>query len=166
MEVTVIEASTGKHLSGLILPAKLSEMPAKGKGWQFSWRQIGKTEGANLLKLMLDLNPLEIQGLMMTTLVNREMLFMNNIEVAPHNYGKQGTYEGVAGALIAYGCKLSFELATGAYQGYLAFDSKTALIPYYQTKYGATHALGQKMYFDPDTGRQLMKAYLGISFKP
>lgn len=41
-------------------------------------------------------------------------------------------------------------------------DSKTNLIELYEKKYGATHAIGQKMFFDPVAGKNLMEAYLKV----
>lgn len=100
----------------------------------------------------------------MLILINEEMLFMNNIEVAPHYYGSVGKFENVAGSLLAFACYKSFELGKNHYMGYLSFDSKTELIELYQSKYGATFAMGQKMYFDPEAGKRLMSKYLGIEF--
>ncbi|MEO0582047.1 MAG: hypothetical protein AAF135_07495 [Bacteroidota bacterium] len=68
---------------------------------------------------------------------------MNNIEVAPHNYGSNGRYENVAGALIAFACLQSIEKGKEPYEGYLTFESKTALIEFYINKYGATLAVGK-----------------------
>lgn len=96
----------------------------------------------------------------MLTLMNNEMLYMNNIEVAPHNLGSTGAYDNVAGCLIAFGCLKSFELGSNHYTGYLTFESKTALIPLYQKKYGATLAMGQKMYIAPQAGLTLIKKFL------
>ena len=72
-------------------------------------------------------------------------------------------YENVAGCLLAYACRKSFEIGRGNYNGYLSFDSKTNLIELYQNKYGANLAMGNKMYFSPETGKNLMKKYLLIS---
>ncbi|MBK8042604.1 MAG: hypothetical protein IPK21_08020 [Haliscomenobacter sp.] len=129
----------------------------KKNGWQFNWKDLGKTEGAEFYKLSKINTPGEIEGMLMLTLLYEEMLFMNNIEVAPHNYGSKGKYEHVAGCLLAYGCYKSFELGKNAYVGYLSFTSKTELIELYEKKYGATHAMGQKMFFGPQSGRQLME---------
>lgn len=164
MDITVIETATRKSIPGKILPASLSDMPIKQKSWKFSWKQLHKIEGSRIAKLCLEEDSREIQGLIMLTLMNQEMLYMNNIEVAPHNYGKNGKYENVAGNLIAYGCLQSFELGKGNYEGFLAFESKTELIPFYQTRYGARHATGQRMFFEPKAGRKLMKKYLKVSF--
>jgi hypothetical protein len=96
----------------------------------------------------------------MLSLLENGIVYMDCIEVAPKNYGSKGRYDLVAGSLIAYGCKLSFELGKPPYNGYLAFESKTVLIELYQEKYGATWAMGQRMFFSPDAGVKLMELYL------
>ncbi len=98
----------------------------------------------------------------MLSVMYEEMLYMNNIEVAPHNLGSDGKYDNVAGCLIAFGCLKSFELGKNTYKGYLTFESKTELIPLYQDKYGATLAMGQRMFIDPDTGLGLIDKYLTL----
>lgn len=90
------------------------------------------------------------------------MLFMNNIEVASHNIGRNKRYENVAGCLLAFACRESFDRGRGNYNGFLSFDSKTELIELYYKKYGASIAMGHKMYFDPEAGKRLMEKYLGI----
>ncbi|MFN7120111.1 MAG: hypothetical protein ACK4TA_25195 [Saprospiraceae bacterium] len=82
--------------------------------------------------------------------------------MAPHNYGAKGQYDYAAGCLLAYACLKSFELGRNHYTGFLSFDSKTALITLYQEKYGATHALGHKMFFTPEAGKKLIQQYLSI----
>ena len=164
MEVQVVESFSGKTIPAEISAAEKEDMPLRKNGWKFTWRELFKVEGAEFYKLCLKESPNEIQGLIMLSLMNQEMMYLNNIEVAPHNYGRKGQYEKVAGALIAYGCLLSFEKGRGHYEGFLAFESKTELIPFYQNEYGATHAMGQRMFFGLDAGRNLMKKYLNRSF--
>lgn len=100
----------------------------------------------------------------MLSVMYSEMLYMNNIEVVPHNFGKNGKYNHVAGALIAYACMKSFELGKNNYRGYLTFESKTELITLHQNKYKATLAMGQKMFIDPESGLKLMKTYLNLNY--
>lgn len=164
MEVELLNTHTNQPAPGMILLANKQDMPPKRAGWKFSWKKLYGIEGASYYKLCLSAQLNEIQGLMMLSLMNQELLHLNNLEVAPHNYGRQGEYDYVAGALLAYGCFLSFELCKGNYNGFLSFDSKTKLIPLYQNKYGAVHIMGQKMYLDPEGGRRLMKQYLNRSF--
>ncbi|HMQ46132.1 MAG TPA: hypothetical protein PKA00_00265 [Saprospiraceae bacterium] len=162
MKVYLEEVASGVTIEALITKAEAKEMPLKKKGWQFNWRQLSKTEGADFYKLTKLDTPEEIEGVLMITLLNEEMLYMNNIEVAPHNYGSNGKYSKVAGSLLAFACYKSFEQGKSYYLGYLSFDSKTSLIRLYQEKYGATLAMGQKMFFDPDAGKKLMKKYLKL----
>lgn len=162
MKIALKEVETGKLFEALVLPAEKTEMPLKKDGWRFTWRELVKTEGAFFYKVVLEGAPTQVEGMLMLTLINEEMLFMNNIEVAPHNYGSKGRFDNIAGSLIAFGCKKSFELGKGHYLGFLAFESKTELIPLYEEKYGATWAMGQKMFIDPEAGKKLMEKYLNI----
>ncbi|MBK7407342.1 MAG: hypothetical protein IPJ40_04155 [Saprospirales bacterium] len=149
-------------MEALISKATREDMPFKRDGWQFTWKKLIKTEGALLFKIAGIETPNQIEGLIMLTLLNDELLFMNDIEVAPHHFGSGGKYENVAGCLLAFACYKSFELGKGHYLGYLSFDSKTELIELYEKKYGATFAAGQKLFFDPAAGKNLMKQYLNI----
>lgn len=161
MNIKVFDTTTEQNVSAQIEKATAGDMPLKKDGWQFTWRSLYKTEGAEFYKLVLTDSPTEIQGILMLTLMNDEMLYMNNVEIAPHNYGSEGRYEHVAGCLIAYACLKSFELGKNHYKGFLSFESKTALIPLYQNKYGAERALGQRMFIPKEKGIELITKYLG-----
>ncbi|MCG8328871.1 MAG: hypothetical protein MI974_14360 [Chitinophagales bacterium] len=149
-------------IDAIIGEATNKDMPLKKNGWQFTWKSLFRTKGALFYKLTTIEYPTVIEGVIMLTLINEEILYMNCIEVAPHNYGSIGKYKNVAGALLAYGCYKSFELGKNHYLGFLSFDSKTQLIKLYQKKYGATIAAGHKMFFTPQAGKKLMKKYLLI----
>jgi len=162
MKVELIESSTGKvHLADIKL-IKYKELPLKKDGWSFNWKSLFKIEGSELYKISLEESPSEIQGVLMVTILYGEMLFMNNVENAPHNIGKNKRYENTAGCLLAFACKLSFEKGKGNYVGFLSFDSKTKLVELYQNKYGASLAMGHKMFFGSEAGKALMKKYLKI----
>ncbi len=87
------------------------------------------------------------------------MLIMDVLEIAPHNIGRNKRYDYVAGCLIAFACKESFKLG-GNYKGFLTFVSKTNLIEWYSSKYGAELALGQRMFIDWENGTKLVQRYL------
>jgi hypothetical protein len=163
MKINLLEVASGEMIEALILEASMADLPKRKDGWQFTWQKLGKTEGADFYKLVTVDEPNEVQGMVMLTLLNEEMLYMNNLEVAPHNFGRQGKYDRVAGGLIAFACHRSFEVGKNYYLGYLSFSSKTQLIELYQNKYGATFAMGQNMFFDPEAGKELMKKYLTIT---
>jgi len=161
MNIQVFDTFTEQNVSAQIEKATAKDMPLKKDDWQFAWRSLYKIEGAEFYKLVLTDSPIDIQGILMLTLMNDEMLYMNNIEIAPHNYGSKGRYEHVAGCLIAYSCLRSFVLGKNHYKGFLTFESKTALIPLYQEKYGAERALGQRMFISKEKGIELITKYLG-----
>ena len=164
MDVFIKENSSGSLVQAVILPATQVDAPRKKDGWNFNWRQLFRTESARFYKLVRRDTPAVVEGMLMFAIVNGEMSYMNNLEVAPGNYSNNGKFDLVAGCLIAYACRLSFLHGKKEYIGFLSFDSKTALLDLYREKYGATQAMGQKMFFDPDAGRRLMEEYLGIIF--
>ena len=160
MRITIQETNTRKNIAAEILPAIKKDMPLKKEGWNFNWRQLYQDEKGAFYKLILIGKNSQIQGVLKLQLENKSMLVMKDIEIAPHNFGSKGKYEKVAGCLIAFACKRSFEIGKGNYKGFLVFESKTKLIPLYQKKYGATIAIGQKMFIDEITGRHLIEKYL------
>lgn len=160
MEVKILDVKSQKKIDAIIKRAKSRDMPMKKDGWQFSWRTLYKTEGADFYKLSIIGGAKRVEGILMLSLMQDEMLYMNNIEIAPHNLGSNGKYDNVAACLIAYGCLKSFELGQNAYRGYLTFESKTKLISLYQERYGASLAMGQKMFIAPEVGLELIDKYL------
>ncbi len=160
MEVKIFDRTNRKEREASILKAIKKDMPKKKDGWQFAWRSLFKVEGSEIYKLVLNENPEKIEGVVMLSLMNDEMLYMNNIEVAPHNYGSGGQYDKVAACLIAFACLKSFELGRNGYEGFLTFESKTNLIRFYQNKYGSTLAAGQRMFIEPAKGIGLIDQFL------
>ena len=163
MKITIQETKTGKDIPAQILKANKKDMPLKKDGWQFNWRELYKDEEAMFFKLVTLNAPKVIQGMIMLTVKYGNMLYMNNIEVAPHNYRTKKKYEKTAGCLIAYGCLLSFELGKDGYKGVLVFDSKTALISLYQNKYKATLIRAPRMFIGDINSKFLITEFLNIS---
>jgi len=160
MEIQILEVKSNKKVDGQISEAFFKDMPTKKNGWNFTWRTLFKTEGAEFYKLTLKDDASNIQGILMFSIMYDGMLYMNNIEIASHNLGSKGKHDNVAGCLIAFGCLKSFELGKNTYKGYLTFESKTKLIPLYKEKYGAINSMGQKMFIDPIQGLKLIDRYL------
>jgi hypothetical protein len=100
-------------------------------------------------------NPKIIHGLLCLEDKN-DHIFIHLVESANFNKGTNKMYLGVAGNLFAYACKLSFEKG---YEGYVAFDSKSALIDHYKNKLGATHFKGQRMYIETVNALKLVEKY-------
>jgi len=162
MRPTLLNTISGQENLARIEEIFRKEIPLKKDGWNFNWRKLYKTEGGKLYKITLVNAPQKIQGVVMISFFNEEMVFMNNVEVAPGNLGKNKRYDYVAGCLIGFACLLSFQIGKGAYNGFLTFESKTELIDLYQDKYGATFAMGNKMFIEPQAAKKLIQQYLKI----
>ena len=131
----------------------------KTEGWKFDWNQLVKEKNTSTYLLKLKNNPQSIEGLLQLK-IESDMLILNLIEIAPHNFSSSNKkYDDVAGCLIAFACRESFKI-DGNYRGYLTFTSKTNLIEWYKNKYGATQALGQRMFIDDVMGLKLIEKYL------
>ena len=81
---------------------------------------------------------------------------MHLIESAKFNKGRGKLYKGVAGNLVAYGCKVSFEKS---YHGVVSFIAKTQLIEHYHQTLGAKLFGGNRMFIDTREAFTLVKQY-------
>ena len=86
-----------------INPNELSQL----KNWQFDWQQ--ESRNSNIYKLTVVELPEKIQGAI-SIQIKKGYILIPLVENAPFNIGKNGTYEGVAGNLFAFACKLSIEM--------------------------------------------------------
>ena len=127
----------------------------KKNGWNFNWKTDHKDISREVYKLTIVNNPNVIQGLISITVENDHIL-MNLLESAPFNIGKRKLYEGVAGNLVAYACKLSFQKG---YEGFVAFTAKTRLIEHYEKTLGAYHFMNQIMIIETFASRKLVEQY-------
>jgi len=80
----------------------------KSNGWQFNWKNEFKKPENEIYKLTINNNPNIIQGLVSLE-VKSDHVFMHLIESAPFNIGRNKTYLGVPGNLVAFAFKLSFQ---------------------------------------------------------
>ena len=127
----------------------------KKNGWNFNWKAEFDNEKTEQYKLTIVNNPTVIQGLLSITVEN-DHIFMDLLESAPFNIGKNKLYEGVAGNLVAYACKVSFQKG---YDGFVAFTAKTQLIKHYEKTLGAFHFKNQRMIIDTKASKRLVEKY-------
>jgi hypothetical protein len=127
----------------------------KKTDWQFNWHQEIKDETKEVYKLSTVNNPSIIHGLISLS-DKKDHIFMELIESAKFNKGKKKQYKGVAGNLVAFGCKMSFERR---YNGVVSFVSKTKLIEHYQVTLGAKIFAGNRMYIDTRESLGLVLQY-------
>jgi hypothetical protein len=129
----------------------------KKNQWSFNWKNEFIQPDRTIYKLTIVSSPNVIQGLISLTAHPIEKhVYMNLIESAPFNKGKNKVYNGVAGNLVAFACKLSFQ--TGG-QGFVSFVSKTKLITHYVESLGATHFGGHLMIITPEAALKLTGKY-------
>lgn len=81
---------------------------------------------------------------------------MDLIENASFNKGRKKLYSGVAGNLVAFACKLSFEQE---FDGVVSFIAKTQLIEHYQQTLGAKLFAGNRMFIDTSEALVLVTKY-------
>jgi hypothetical protein len=81
---------------------------------------------------------------------------MHLIENAPFNKGKRKMYAGVAGNLVAFVCRKSFQMG---HEGNVAFIAKTQLIEHYRKSVGAIHFGGARMIIDTQNALILTNKY-------
>jgi hypothetical protein len=125
------------------------------KGWNFNWKREFDEIKKEVYKLTIVNNPSIIQGLLSLT-VEQDHVFMDLLESASFNIGKHKIYEGVAGNLVAYACKISFQKG---FEGYVSFTAKTKLIDHYEKTLGAYHFKNQRMIIETQASRILVEKY-------
>jgi len=130
----------------------------KIKGWNFNWKLEFDDIKKEVYKLTIINNPHIIQGLLSVT-IEQDHVFMNLLESASFNIGRHKIYEGVAGNLVAYACKISFQRG---FDGYVAFTAKTKLIDHYEKTLGAYHFKNQRMIIETQPAKILVEKYFKI----
>lgn len=123
--------------------------------WNFDWVKEIKDKTKEVYKLTTKNNESIIQGLVSIE-DKQDHIFMHLIESSKFNKNKGKVYFGVPGNLVAFACKVSVEKG---YEGFLAFDAKTALIKHYQESLYATHFRGLRMFIEPKAASILIKQY-------
>ena len=127
----------------------------KEKKWKFNWQSECTDSSKEVYKLTIVNNAHIIQGLLSLS-VKAEHIYINLLESAPFNIGKNKLYEGVAGNLVAYACKISFERG---FDGYVSFMAKTKLIEHYRKTLGAELFRGQIMIINTIAAKNLVNKY-------
>ncbi len=127
----------------------------KKNGWHFNWKAELGNQTKEVYKLTIVGNPGIIQGLISFT-INTDHIYMDLLESAPFNLGKSKLYEGVAGNLVAYVCKISFQ---EGFDGYVSFTAKTKLIEHYKKTLNAISFGGQLMIINTVAASILVDKY-------
>ena len=125
----IVNTKTKERFQTIIEPLDLFDLKKiKYQEWSFNWILENSKNDRKVYKLFIGGNSKIIHGLVSLS-DKSDHVQMNLIENAKRNIGKNKTYDGVAGNLVAFSCKTSHELG---YEGYLLFTAKTKLIPHYK----------------------------------
>ncbi len=138
-----------------ILAATLANFKAADKSgrFQFNWQAEAKKE---VYKLELEATG-EILGFMSIENIPREIrVDINALEVSIDNVGSDKVYEGIAGCLIAYACRIAF---LSGYSGFVSLTPKTVLKEHYKTIYGFEE-MGSKLITQNENSETLIEKYL------
>lgn len=127
----------------------------KKKDWLFDWRSEYKHPEKEVYKLTILGNPKIIQGLICLE-IKSDHVYIHLVENAPFNKGQTKMYAGVAGNLIAFACRLSFQRG---YEGNVSFLSKSQLVDHYKKSLGATHFGGRIMIIETKAALKLIDRY-------
>ena len=161
-EIDKLTNSIQNTVSGDSFPTEVSRLTktdlkqvTKKNGWSFNWKTELADNTREVYKLTIGNNPNIIQGILSFT-IEPDHIYMDLLESAPFNRGKNKLYEGVAGNLVAYACKVSFQ---NGFDGYLSFTAKTKLINHYIKTLEAYHFGGHLMIITTIAANRLIDKY-------
>ena len=150
---SIINAVTGDVFDTEVLAANLKDLKSTKKEWHFDWEK--ELKKGKVYKLVIEGNPNVVQGLL-SLIDQKDNIYVSLVENAPYNIGANKVYEGVAGNLFAFACKVAFEQG---YEGYISFHAKTELVEHYMKSLGAKCINGQLMYVDTREASILVNRY-------
>ena len=127
----------------------------KKNGWKFNWKHELNQPDREVYKLVTTVNPGIVHGIVSLT-VKDDHVFIHVIENAPFNQGSKKLYDGVAGNLVAFGCRLSFQRGN---QGVVSFYAKTKLVNHYEKTLGAKLIGMQLMIIYSEEAKILVDKY-------
>ena len=128
---------------------------SKKNSWAFDWKFELRQPEREVYKLTIVGNPKVIQGLMCVE-AKQDHIYMHLVENSPFNIGRTKMYAGVAGNLVAFACRLSFQRG---HEGNVSFLSKSQLVEHYEKELGAFHFGGRVMIIETKAALKLIDKY-------
>jgi hypothetical protein len=153
---SILEVKSNKSFDTDVLPLSRKEAISihKKDGWNFNWKSEYGKENRQLYQLVIE-GTKRIQGLLSIEIMDRH-IEMHLIENAPHNLGKSKEYIGAATNLVAFACKISFELG---FDGFVSFLPKTRLFEHYRKTLGAERIFKNRMQIPTHSAKKLVSLY-------
>lgn len=127
----------------------------KKNNWLFDWKFEHRQPEREVYKLTIVGNTKVIQGLLSVE-IKTDHVYIHLVENAPFNKGKSKMYAGVAGNLVAFACRLSFQRG---HEGNISFLSKSQLVAHYEKTLGALHFGGRVMIIETKAALHLIDKY-------
>lgn len=142
---SIENAISGEVFGTLVISLKTTDSKQiKKTDWIFNWQAELKDKDRQVYKLTTVNNPNIIHRLISIT-DKGDHIFMDLLKAPNSTKAKNKLYRGVAGNLVAFACKLSFEKG---YDGVVSFISKSQLIGHYEQTLGAKLFGGNRMFID------------------
>jgi hypothetical protein len=126
----IVGSLTNFVVTKFLLVANSQDLKITKKEWHFDWEK--ELKKGKVYKLVIEGNPNIVQGLL-SLIDQKDHTYVSLVENAPYNIGANKIYEGVAGNLFAFACKVAFEQG---YEGYISFHAKTELVEHYMKSLG------------------------------
>lgn len=147
---------TGDSFDTQVIELQKDDISKLQEGWNFDWKAEFDNTQSKVFKLIIENNLTVIQGLVSLS-YKEGFVFVELIESADFNIGRNKVYLGVAGNLFAFACKESWD--KGDF-GYVAFNSKTNLIQHYKNTIGAKKiGNSHQMIIEPNEALNLINKY-------
>jgi len=153
----LVEKSSGRIIDTQYSLATKEDL--KLKGWKFNWNSKN-LDNSEVYKLTLK-NENDIQGLVALKKFHKDnAIYVQLVESAPHNIGKNKKYDGVGGHLFAISIQKSLEYGYG---GFVFMDAKNIdLVKHYSESLGAVHIGGAhpyRMFIDENNAMKVLNLY-------
>jgi hypothetical protein len=160
-EVDKLTNSIENTLTGEIFETQILRLNSDDLGelqrlkWAFNWAVEFSEPHRKIHALTTKKNPSVLHGLVSSEDMG-DHIFMHLLEIAPLNRGRDKQYAGVAGNLVAFLCKTSFEKG---YRGIVVFEAKTRLIKHYEESLKAQRITGSRMFIGTREAYRLVIQY-------
>ena len=153
---SIENTQTGESFPTQVVPLPIATArKLAARGWAFDWvHEVGLSDRSVYQLNTVD-NPGIIHGLISLE-AKADHVFMHLVESAGFNKGRNKAYLGVLGNLVAFACRRSFELS---HEGFVSFDSKTALKAHYKKSLGAAELSGLRLYLGTPAATALVQQY-------
>ena len=149
----IVLNATGKKENVLAAPVKPAEIRRHQHQFKFDFISISKQ--FVVYKIHLEDQSDIIQGLVAFR-HQKSYLDCANMEINEFNKRSISLYSGVGKCMVALCCKISME---NDMEGYISFEAKNRLIPYYQRLGAKRIGSSSRMYIDDVAAQKLIDLY-------